>query len=152
MEQEPLTFPVTGVHPRFFSRLVLLNLKFSVLCFADHCLSVLSFLALRLRDSEYTFQTSLTHFHSRILHESLRWLIANNRTKQARIEVNKIAKINKVKLDDVLPLLESENEMTSLTKSEEAPKEDSKQKRDNLFTVVRHKRLLKISAIMAFTW
>jgi hypothetical protein len=48
--------------------------------------------------------------------------------------VNKIAKINKVKLDDVLPLLESENEMTSLTKSEEAPKEDSKQKRDNLFT------------------
>jgi hypothetical protein len=50
--------------------------------------------------------------------------------------VNKIAKINKVKLDDVLPLLESENEMTSLTKSEEAPKEDSKQKRDNLFTVV----------------
>jgi hypothetical protein len=83
------------------------------------------FLALRLRDSEYTFQTSLTHFHSRILHESLRWLIANNRTKQARIEVNKIAKINKVKLDDVLPLLESENEMTSLTKSEEVPKEDS---------------------------
>ena len=66
--------------------------------------------------------------------------------------MNKIAKINQVKLDDVLPLLESENEMTSLTKSEKVHKEDSNQKRDNLFTVVRHKRLLKTSAIMAFTW
>lgn len=91
-------------------------------------------------------------FHSRILHESLRWLIANNRTKQARIEVKKIAKINKVKLDDVLPLLESENEMTSLTESEQVPKENANEKKDNLFTVVRHKRLLKTSAIISFTW
>lgn len=91
-------------------------------------------------------------FHSRILHESLRWLIANNRTKQARIEVKKIATINKVKVDDVLPLLESENEMTSLTESEEVPKKHISQQKDNLFTVVRHNRLLKTSAIMAFTW
>ncbi|XP_052061721.1 organic cation transporter protein-like [Mytilus californianus] len=46
----------------------------------------------------------------RILDESLRWLIANKKMKQAKVLVKKVARFNKVKLEKVLPLLEGDAE------------------------------------------
>lgn len=88
--------------------------------------------------------------------ESLRWLIANKKMTKARLQVKKIARINKVNVDDVLPLLEDEIEMTSPLKEPDllvnVDKQDRNPNRENLFTILQHKLLLKTTGIMAFTW
>ncbi|VDI68520.1 MFS transporter, OCT family, solute carrier family 22 (organic cation transporter), member 4/5 [Mytilus galloprovincialis] len=91
-----------------------------------------------------------------ILDESLRWLIANKKMTKARLQVKKIARINKVNVDDVLPLLEDEIEITSPLKEPDllvnVDKQDRNPNRENLFTILQHKLLLKTTGIMAFTW
>ncbi|XP_052099420.1 solute carrier family 22 member 5-like [Mytilus californianus] len=86
--------------------------------------------------------------HSRIIDESLRWLIANKRADEAKTLVRKIAKFNKIDLNDILPLLQHDGKIVPFP-IHQNPKEE---KRENILTIARHKILLKTSFIMAFTW
>ncbi|CAC5425496.1 SLC22A4_5 [Mytilus coruscus] len=94
-----------------------------------------------------------------ILDESLRWLVANKRMKQATVMVRKIAKINNIKLEDVLPLLESKSEVTmplnkldEVNGEQEQPHLEKTDTKENFLTVLTNRSLLKISAIMTFIW
>lgn len=86
--------------------------------------------------------------HSRIVDESLRWLIANKRADEAKTLVRKIAKFNKVDFNDILPLIQHNGDIDPRF-IHQNPKEE---KRENILTIARHKILLKTAFIMAFTW
>ncbi|CAC5394093.1 SLC22A4_5 [Mytilus coruscus] len=83
-----------------------------------------------------------------IIDESLRWLIANKRADEAKTLVRKIAKFNKVDLNDILPLIQHDGKIDPFP-IHQNPKEE---KRENILTIARHKILLKTAFIMAFTW
>ncbi|XP_071176687.1 organic cation transporter protein-like [Mytilus edulis] len=101
--------------------------------------------------------SGLVGFHSLfaywILDESLRWLIANKKMKQAKAVVIKVARFNKVKLEKVLPLLEGEAEMRLLQEPDlEKDISSAKKPNESILTILKTKTLLKTSAIMSLTW
>ena len=85
-----------------------------------------------------------------MIDESLRWLVANKRTRKAKDLVAKIARINNIDSADIVFLLEQRplnTDQNNLNKYS-----NQKEERENIFSVLKNKTLLKISAIMSFTW
>lgn len=110
---------------------------------------------------------------NRFLDESLRWLVANGKTGDAEKVVRRAARWNNVNPEDsVKVLLQTKHnlreiEITLLThdktlNSEEmqhlyhldskAVREVGKVERYNVFTIVKHKTILKFSVILWITW
>ena len=86
----------------------------------------------------------------RLIDESLRWLVGNKRTRKAKDLVAKIARINNIDSADIVFLLEQRplnTDQNNLNKYS-----NQKEERENIFSVLKNKTLLKISAIMSFTW
>lgn len=94
----------------------------------------------------------------RLLDESVRWLIANKRIEEAKVIIEKVAKFNKVDLNEVLPILEAGTEdveikpLTESTTEEHIPLEIHKAKKEDIYTILKHRTLLKTTAVMSFAW
>ncbi|KAK3094450.1 hypothetical protein FSP39_001873 [Pinctada imbricata] len=112
-------------------------------------------------------------FGNWILDESLRWLVANKRYKEAANNIRKAAKWNKKDAEKILPLLytknqesdplnEADKEDNAYTKVKTKPnfsevhsKEGMKQDSSNRYTmmdILRNKILLRNSIILWYTW
>ena len=107
---------------------------------------------------EYNSICLFCFISQRLLDESVRWLIANKRIEEAKVIIEKVAKINKVNLNEVLPFLEAGTEdveiqpLTESTPEENIPLEIHKAKKEDIYTILKHRTLLKTTVVMSFAW
>ncbi|XP_064609452.1 solute carrier family 22 member 7-like [Liolophura sinensis] len=89
------------------------------------------------------------------LDESLRWLLANGRTKEARRIIKKAAKINGIHPDDIKDVAEdcmSESIVLHASQNSLNKHADKKDRKPNLLDIFRHTRLRRTAFIVLFTW
>lgn len=94
-------------------------------------------------------------FSRRFLDESLRWLLANGRTEEARRIIDKAVKMNGIDPDDTKQVTEEcLAESIALHAAKNNTNEDTgkKEKKSNLLDVFRHRKLRKTAFIMCFAW
>ncbi|XP_064609449.1 organic anion transporter 3-like [Liolophura sinensis] len=83
------------------------------------------------------------------LDESLRWLLSNGRTEEARRIIDKAAKMNGINPDDIsIALHASQNNIDKDTDKDT----DKKERKSNLLDIFRHRKLRKTAFIMCFAW
>ena len=69
-----------------------------------------------------------------------------------------MAKFNNVDLNEVLPILDVGTEdveikpLTEPTPEENIPLEIHKAKKEDIYTILKHRTLLKTTAVMSFAW
>ncbi|XP_064609450.1 organic cation/carnitine transporter 2-like [Liolophura sinensis] len=86
------------------------------------------------------------------LDESLRWLLANGRTDEARGIINKAAKMNGIHPDHVLDVTENcLAESIALHTSQNSVNQHT-DKKSNLLDMFRHRKLRNTAFIMCFAW
>ncbi|XP_064609453.1 organic cation transporter protein-like [Liolophura sinensis] len=95
-------------------------------------------------------------FHlNRFMDESLRWLLANGRTEEARRVIDKAAKMNGIHPDDIKDVAEeclSESITLHSSQINENKHTDNRNQKSNLLDIFRHRKLRKTAFLMCFAW